>query len=810
MKSKKVPLDIPPHELALQRLAWIKNRAHSAFNFKTLRTYEDFLLLLGHSKGELVYAHGHNSPLLQTILTKEWLKTLLGRIETQIEQEERGRIYDKERQEISSSQTSNGQTSDSWIDSYPDFKSSEINIESKSSIELSKEPKQEQAQEVEVLSSEVQLPETRSITNAPSWTPHSQHPKQKAKLWKKQELAASQIYDNIVSKGHTGTLLNAATGAGKTYILGAVLRRLIDNKWEPFVKCISPWPIVYVTKASIVEQTQRVLRDKFGIDIVNEVIVINIEQLRANFGDMFIKWETLVQDGEDFIRPVWKPKIHPVLFLWDECHILKNLDSQQSLIAQDVNNIPDRYDTKVYQIFSSATAGTRVIEFKCFAVATHCNVADRHSLSGQTILSNKNWSSVAKSIAHPSDPEEHSPAAIERLITLLLPYIVDVKGLRPQFHPHNSIEIIDFERPEEQQRYKSAWDDYLKKKAEFESSDLLLSSQSRMMILAQFTIFRKVAEQIRARTLVRGMYRDVQEGYAAVCAVSFKGTIASCVKILMEEYQVPRSRISIIWGGMGQTKAKKTKRKNEEKLLSEEDKDKLIKNLILAGSSMEEIQELIDMQEDSAQVAPGVDKEGGVKVEGISKEDIERYDLGPQSKDKRQKEIDRIQSGQAHYCFFTFKAGGVGLSIHHTDEMTQQKCRRHANGDWALVEDIPLIPTRPRSVRLAPVWSPIELVQGLGRCPRLTSLSDTIQRLIFYKGTIEEKVARKVGNALKCLKKVVRNKESWESMIVNPDKLDEPVPEVPQDDRAPKQLNKPTTEEDQEDDIFLGGGEGEE
>lgn len=806
MKSKKVPLqEIPSYELALQRLAWIKNRAHSGLNFKTLRTYKDFLLLLGHSKGELVYAHGHNSPLLQTILTKEWLKTLLGRLETQIEQEERGRIYDKENTTRIIEEQKEKDLGDDYKKGHSDNEhtNQDLNLEKR----LASSSGDNSSSRVVLLDPSESLPETKQISLTPSWTPHSQHPKQKAKLWKKQELASSQIYDDIVAKGHTGTLLNAATGAGKTYILGAILRRLIDNKWPPYVNCISPWPIVYVTKASIVEQTKRVLDKQFGIDVVNEVIVINIEQLRANFGDMFIKWETLISEGNESICPIWKPKIHPVLFLWDECHILKNLDSQQSLIAQDVNNIPDRYDTKVYQVFSSATAGTRVIEFKCFAVATHCNVADRHSLSGHTLLSNKNWSSVATNIAHPSDPSEQSPAAIEKLITLLLPYIVDVKGLRPQFHPHNSIEIIDFERPEEEQRYKSAWDDYQKKKAEFESSDLLSSSQSRMMILAQFTIFRKVAEQIRSRTLVRGMYRDVQEGYAAVCAVSFKGTIASCVKILMEEYQVPRSKISIIWGGMGQTKAKKAKRKNEEKLLSEDDKDRLIKSLILSGSSMEEIQELIDMQEDSAEVAPGVDREGGVKVEGISKEDIERYDLGPQSKDKRQKEIDRIQSGQAHYCFFTFKAGGVGLSIHHTDEMTQQKCRRHANGDWALEEDIHLVPTRPRSVRLAPVWSPIELVQGLGRCPRLTSLSDTIQRLIFYKGTIEEKVARKVGNALKCLKKVVRNKESWESMIVNPDKLDEPVPEVPDNDQAPKQLNKPTSEEESEDDIFLGGGE---
>ena len=107
---------------------------------------------------------------------------------------------------------------------------------------------------------------------------------------------------------------------------------------------------------------------------------------------------------------------------------------------------------------------------------------------------------------------------------------------------------------------------------------------------------------------------------------------------------------------------------------------------------------------------------------------------------------------------------------------------------------------------LSPTWSPLELVQGLGRCGRLTSLSDTLQFLLFYAGTIEEKVAHKASKGLKCLKKVVRSKESWEDMIVNPDKYDEKeVEEVPSDRPfRDKPLNNEEPD-DPDDDVFLGG-----
>ena len=232
---------------------------------------------------------------------------------------------------------------------------------------------------------------------------------------------------------------------------------------------------------------------------------------------------------------------------------------------------------------------------------------------------------------------------------------------------------------------------------------------------------------------------------AATAAMCFKPSMAKTAYILNTRFNVPRPQISLIWGGSAAFTQQEGKRITSAEIIAtlsaaargEAVDSKLIKKIK---------QQLI------------YDSEGL----GDLPSDL---DLGPQDYKKRQVEIDRFQSGQSHYCLFNFKSGGVGLSLHHCDDMTQQKVRRKKDSGYAHVEDIPSIPTRPRRVLLTPTFSAIELVQGLGRAARITSLSDTEQIMLFYRGTIEERVAAAVSQKLKCLKKVVRQRETWEDII---------------------------------------------
>jgi len=234
------------------------------------------------------------------------------------------------------------------------------------------------------------------------------------------------------------------------------------------------------------------------------------------------------------------------------------------------------------------------------------------------------------------------------------------------------------------------------------------------------------------------------KGEAACLAVNFKGTIRKVVYYLHTKYGIERDDISLIWGG---GKTKKTDKQKKKEVLKQDD-------------ILKQVMSELGMTADDFQVGVVQDYEEDKEVDALEN----TLRLGIQSKKDRQKEIDRFQSGKSRFCMFTFKAGGVGLSLHHTDEMTREKVRRKPKSNWAVVEDIPKIPTRPRVCFLAPTFSAIELVQGLGRCPRLTSLSNTVQIIIFYKNTIEERVAALVNQKLKCLKEVVRTREDWQDV----------------------------------------------
>ena len=81
-------------------------------------------------------------------------------------------------------------------------------------------------------------------------------------------------------------------------------------------------------------------------------------------------------------------------------------------------------------------------------------------------------------------------------------------------------------------------------------------------------------------------------------------------------------------------------------------------------------------------------------------------------------------------------------------------------------EDIPLIPTRPRLTDMASTWSPFEIVQGAGRAARITSLSDTYQYLLYYRKSVEARVAARASMALMSLREAIQQRESWENFII--------------------------------------------
>jgi SNF2 family DNA or RNA helicase len=70
------------------------------------------------------------------------------------------------------------------------------------------------------------------------------------------------------------------------------------------------------------------------------------------------------------------------------------------------------------------------------------------------------------------------------------------------------------------------------------------------------------------------------------------------------------------------------------------------------------------------------------------------------------------------------KAGGVGISLHDT------------HGKY------------PRVSIISPSWSAQDILQALGRIHRAKGKTETLQKIIFCKDTIEEKICEKVAEKI--------------------------------------------------------------
>jgi len=561
----------------------------------------------------------------------------------------------------------------------------------------------------------------------------SPHEKITYYYWQKKSIAESMAK---IKKQLPAILELASTGAGKTLIAGGIVRRLIDmNFCED--KTWGLTKILYVAKVTLIEQ----IKDDFkllGINCPQDVDVINIEQLRCRAGELYINRKQVIVNGQEETIWEWKKMIHPVVIIWDECQGLKNEDSTQSKIAVSFSDLPN-----VLQIFMSATPFGRVCEARTFALATRMDISHVTGIPG-TCLSANTWPAFARYISgSQSDPTEYNEAAVERLRKALDEYIIQVRGMKWQFNAKNHVEIIDFEAPAEDndftdtyEEYKKAWLKYLEM---MEKLKLAVTDNPQLQKMIQLGIFLAAAEYSKRYIFARRIAKNVKDGYAAFLGVKFKKTIIGVTKILVEKYGFTRDQIALIWGG-GQTQLTA---KQKLKIKMRENQELLAQ----AGITLE------DMDLD--------------QVEDRVMEDLPKHlRLGTQTKEQRQLEIRRYQSGKALVAIYTFKAGGVGLSLPHTDRYTSYKCRRKPNG-YVYPEDVINVPTRPRKGDIGPTWSPIELIQGCGRTARVVSLSDTDQALLYYRGTVEEDQALVVMHRLKCHGKVVRQQESWLDLIVH-------------------------------------------
>lgn len=116
--------------------------------------------------------------------------------------------------------------------------------------------------------------------------------------------------------------------------------------------------------------------------------------------------------------------------------------------------------------------------------------------------------------------------------------------------------------------------------------------------------------------------------------------------------------------------------------------------------------------------------------------------IGGQTAAARLRETQKFVDGKTHIILAMITAGGIGISLHDVKGV------------------------RPHAGLLFPPESATQLIQALGRLNRLGSKSDSKQRIIFIKGTIEEKIAENLSRKIQTISDLNNDDERADNLFL--------------------------------------------
>lgn len=334
-----------------------------------------------------------------------------------------------------------------------------------------------------------------------------------------------------------------------------------------------------------------------------------------------------------------------------------------------------------------------------------------------------NWPVICKELCAEYDtgPDIYNPNVMRDFRKLYEDHIIWMP-VKSKYQATLEFMPIEFESEDLREEYHKAEEAHYKRKAKIEANSEYSESQRAINILASYTIFTKAAENCRRYFLGKWANDTWNSGFAPAIGFRFKQTGSSVIRILMEDYNWSRRDISIIWGGATETLSAK---------------NKLAKRIQKMGDKA------LDMLDE---LGIDTEKDLDIDLDNLSIKTEEQYEwekrnkLLTQKPEEREEERNRYNRQDSKLALFSYKSGGVGLSLHH------QKMYPKA---------------RPRRGMFTPDYSEKLGVQALGRLPRLTSISDTRMWFCWYKGTIEKEVIEKFKMKCKSMQELTRHPECW-------------------------------------------------
>ena len=503
-------------------------------------------------------------------------------------------------------------------------------------------------------------------------------------------------------------------GEGKSVIGWAVLKYWQENGYFGHIASKIPFQqAFFTTKASVVIDMK--LRGKAcgvanigrGVEVISHQ-EWSSKRMKAFFGD------EEVQSYNQTVRQFTYRMSPPAVIIIDECQDYKKPGSQKSKYLEAIVRAGVKAGSVF--IFMSATPWVTVNDTWLFCIATG------REFNGEP-LSRESFPAFARAIASRAGakPSDNDPAAMQEFRREFHDcYVIPPRDPR-KVKAYNSVMLADFSTPEQRGYYDATMDRYQQELERVGKGD---SEVNKMTVFGKM---RHAEEQIKCSTFARLMVESHGKGFAPLCGVSFTSSIKEITRCLVFEHGVPRSKISIIWGGN-----EIVTKERVAKIIGPQIFDKIGEYVLryykdrpsLSADEKNAVRKYLRWVKDQAQMDETEFKQS------LRHAELMTLRLDKQSLEQRHAEKEAFQNGETEYCIFTLSSGGVGI------DLDQQ------------VEGV-----RPREGFFTICYWVEEFMQALYRAMRVATLSDVRQHIVFFKDTI---VANHVAPRLDAKIKSVR------------------------------------------------------
>lgn len=542
--------------------------------------------------------------------------------------------------------------------------------------------------------------------------------------------------------GCGGAWLPLGTGRGKTFVAGGIIswfkqQGILDNDNIVMPQCF------YFTKKPITIPTREKLSKYFGLSVSTDrepkigadLMITHYQALGTRAWSQYFKQDKINMFGAAVEVDVWVPRERIVIIIVDECHELKKKKSKRTKRIIGIARAARAAGRKVFFVAMSATNATTLDDTRWF---NYCS-----GLTGD--LDESSWLQQFVSPIKGASTASKIKKQMDRYIEAIGPMYVRPPNDPLPYKIHTFAELIDFPSDEARDFYKRAEADYIE-------SIQVIGGEVKNLDMAKFTLFRSAAEYVKADWYARKAYEEVQSGRSAIIAVEFKRTLLKVLSIL-GSMGVKRDRISII--------------KGDDQIITQ---DQVYTDMEFAHLLARQDREIQQYQEENGEPPEDpwffLTRKEKAKVNKTRKynqdmvragetryEQLERtkwlldMDLGKQTDEMRNDEVNRFLENQTHYLLMTFSVGGTGIDA-------DDRIPAEQGG-------------RPRTTICTVCYYAEQWLQGLGRDARLTTLTDVRHIIAMFNKSIEsEHVLPNLANRLDSMSSMTGGAGDLESKLI--------------------------------------------